>query len=189
MHYVFKLVIAGDGGVGKTTLLHSCFTRNFSENVPITWGVQHRSMQLFIDDNQVDLQICDFGGMDCFRHILPKYCRGAHGAIFLYDITSNDSLRHIDSWVSMLRSQGGEFPIIAGGAKADLIGSRKVPFEEAVTAAKKVNVQGVIEVSAKTGKNVKALFENICVKMIKETRQETAQAYQKLLPRLVNMTI
>ncbi len=187
MPYTFKLLVAGDGGVGKTAFLNRFFVGKFSEDVRITLGVQFRAHQLIINNKEVNLQICDFGGMDCFRHILPGYCRGAHGAIFLYDITSPASLYHMDNWVSILRSQGGKFPIIAGGTKADLIDSKNVPIEDAIILAKKAEISKVMEVSAKTGQNIASLFETICVQMMDFARQELTHPYHKFVSQLVNV--
>ncbi len=180
----FKLIVAGDGGVGKTTLLNRLFEGKFSEDVRITLGVQFRSHKLSINEKQVDLQICDFGGMECFRHILPGYCRGAHGAIFLYDITSPASLNHLGNWLSVLRSKGGKFPIIVGGTKADLSDSRRVSIEEANALVTMSHIPKVIEVSAKTGQNIKVLFENICVQMMNYARQKPIQPVHKFVSQV-----
>ncbi len=187
MTYTFKLIVAGDGGVGKTALLNRFCVGKFSEDVRITLGVQFRGHQLIINNNEVNLQICDFGGMDCFRHILPVYCRGAHGALFLYDVTSPASLYHMDNWVSVLRSQGRKFPIIAGGTKADLIDSKKVPIEDAIAFAKRAEISKVMEVSAKTGQNIAPLFETICVQMMNYSLQELTHPYQEFISQLVNV--
>jgi Ras-related protein Rab-14 len=174
MRYTFKLIIAGDGGVGKTTLVDRYVNGTFKDNTRITLGVQFMVKRLNIDGNPIDLQIWDFGGEDRFRFILPAYCRGAHGAIFMYDVTNPASLFHIDQWLPVLRSQGGKFPIIMGGTKADLENDKKVPIEEARSVAHRSGVFAPIEVSSKTGQNVDALFENMCLQMMKASRPEIA---------------
>jgi small GTP-binding protein len=122
--------------------------------------------RLTVDCNAVDLQIWDFGGEDRFRFILPAYCRGAHGAIFMYDITNPASLYHIDGWLMVLRSQNGRFPVIMAGTKDDLGFARKVEIREAMTVAGKYGIAEAIEVSSKTGHNVELLFEEVCHQMI-----------------------
>ncbi len=187
MRYMFKLIIAGDGGVGKTTLVDRYVNGTFHDNSRITLGVQFMVKRLVIDNNPIDLQIWDFGGEDRFRFILPAYCKGAHGAIFMYDITSPDSLYHIDEWLQVLRSQGGLFPMVVGGAKADCNGHRKVPLEEAVSVANKSGIANVVEVSAKTGQNVDALFETLCLQMMKTSRPERTYPYAKPISQIANI--
>ncbi len=172
MHYTFKLIVAGDGGVGKTTLVDRYVNGTFHDDSRITLGVQFMVKRLIIEGNPIDLQIWDFGGEERFRFILPAYCRGAHGAIFMYDITNPASLYHMDEWMKVLRSQGGKFPVVMGGTKADLDDQRKVPTAEAITVAGKFGISSVHEVSSKTGQNVNALFERICVQMMMVTRPE-----------------
>ncbi len=189
MRYTFKLIIAGDGGVGKTALVDRYVNGQFHDNNRITLGVQFMVKRLNIDGNAIDLQIWDFGGEDRFRFILPAYCRGAHGAIFMYDITNPASLYHVDEWLGVLRSQGGKFPILMGGTKADLIHSRKVPLTEAQSVANRSGILDVVEVSSKNGLNVNTLFENLCLQMMKATRPELTQVPTKLVPQLMNLTV
>ncbi len=186
MRYTFKLIIAGDGGVGKTSLVDRYVNGTFHDNTRITLGVQFMVKRLNADGNTIDLQIWDFGG-DSFRFILPAYCRGAHGAIFIYDITAPDTLYNINEWLPLLRSQGGSFPLVAGGAKADLLGNRKVSLQEAMAVASKAGIANVVEVSAKTGQNVDALFDTTCQQMIKAFRSERAYSYLKPVPQVLNV--
>ncbi len=187
MHYTFKLIIAGDGGVGKTTLVDRYVNGTFHDNSRITLGVQFMVKRLVIDNNAIDLQIWDFGGEDRFRFILPAYCRGAHGAIFMYDTTSPTSLYHIDEWLQVLRSQGGNFPMVVGGTKVDLAGYRKVPLVEAVTVANRSGIANVVEVSSKTGQNVDVLFENLCLQMMKTCRPERTFPYARPISQIANI--
>jgi small GTP-binding protein len=128
--------------------------------------------RLSVEGNPVDLQIWDFGGEERFRFLLPAYCRGAYGAIFMYDITNPTSLYHVDEWLSILRSQGGKFPIIMGGTKCDLAQNRKVQNEEAQAITQRSGLLDIVEVSSKNGSNIDALFQGLCVKMMQATRPE-----------------
>jgi len=170
LRYTFKLIIAGDGGVGKTTLVDRYVNGTFHSDSRITIGVGFMVKRLVVDGNPIDLQIWDFGGEDRFRFLLPSYCRGAHGAIFMYDTTNPPSLCHVNEWMQLLRATGGKFPVIMGGTKADLVNNRKVPAEEATATARKFGLIGIAEVSSKTGLNVDALFSALCRKMIETTR-------------------
>ncbi len=187
MRYLFKLIIAGDGGVGKTTLVDRYVNGTFHDNSRITLGVQFMVKRLVVDNNPIDLQIWDFGGEDRFRFILPAYCRGAHGAIFMYDTTSPPSLYHIDEWLHLLRSQGGNFPMVVGGTKVDLVGYRKVSLEEALAVANKSGIANVVEVSSKTGNNVDALFETLCLQMMKASQPESVYPYPRPISQVANI--
>ncbi len=178
MHYVFKLIVAGDGGVGKTTLVNRFVNGTFHEDFRLTVGIQVAAKREMVNGDTVDLQIWDLGGQERYRFILPDYCKGAHGALFLYDTTSYTSLEHMEDWIKVLRSQGGTFPIVVGGTKIDLPDVRTVPKEEALEVASKFGISEVIEVSSKTGVNVDALFESVCTQMIRFYQQ----SHQELRP-------
>ncbi len=170
MRYTFKLIITGDGGVGKTALVDRYVNGQFHDSSLITLGVQFMVKRLNVDGNPIELSIWDFGEEDRFRFLLPAYCRGAHGVIFMYDITAPHTLCHIDEWMKLVRSQGGMFPVIMGGTKIDLQAARKVQPEEARKIARQFGISDVVEVSSKTGQNVDALFASICGLMMKATR-------------------
>ncbi len=172
MRYTFKLIIAGDGGVGKTSLVDRYVNGTFRDNTRITLGVQFMVKRLTVDGNPVDLQIWDFGGEERFRFILPAYCLGAHGAIFMYDITNPTSILHTDDWMLILRSQNAKFPVLAAGTKTDLAPARKVTIDEAIKMVEKYCISMVFEVSAKTGQNVDLVFEKICRAMIQASHRE-----------------
>jgi len=163
----FKLLMFGDGGVGKTTLTQRYVTGVFVDSTRITIGVDFHIKELSIQNKRVKLQIWDFGGEERFRFLLPSYCRGAAGGLFLYDITSLTSLTHLVDWMQIVRENAGPVPIIMVGAKADLANQRKVQSTEAIEMAKAHKLVGFSEVSAKTGENVEATFETITKLMMK----------------------
>ncbi len=164
--YNFKLIIAGDGGVGKTTLLNRYINGTFLEDFRLTVGIKVVTKHLTRDGDTINLQIWDLGGQERFRIVLPPFFQGAHGVLFIYDTTSSMSLYHIEDWINVLQSRGGNIPIVAGGTKIDLPDVRSVTKEEAVNVLGKFGITEVIEVSSKTGTNVDALFDAICTMMI-----------------------
>jgi len=171
MRYTLKLLLFGDGGVGKTTLVERYIKGTFKDDTRITIGVQFLVKRLKVNGNEVDLQIWDFGGEERFRFLLPAYCRGAGGGIFMYDITSPGSLLHLSDWLQVVRAQTVNFPILALGTKLDLESQRKVKLEEAIAVAGKNNIPEVLEVSAKTGYNVSLAFDVISKMMIESITQ------------------
>ncbi len=176
MRYTFKLIIAGDGGVGKTSLVDRYVNGTFREDTRITLGVQFMVKRLIVDNDAIDLQIWDFGGEERFRFILPAYCLGTHGAVFMYDITNPASLLHADDWMLVLRAQNAKFPVLAAGTKADLNANRKVNKDEALKVVEKYCISEVLEVSAKTGQNVERVFDVICRAMIRSSQLKSSSS-------------
>ncbi|MHA1819263.1 MAG: Rab family GTPase [Promethearchaeota archaeon] len=158
----FKLVLAGDGGVGKTSLTNKFITGLFTDSTKITIGVEFFIKDLYVDKiGNVRLQIWDFGGEARFRFLLPNYMKGANGVLFLFSITDAITLAHIDDWLPIIRKFDPNIPILVVGSKADLQHKRKVPANEAIRIAKERHAKGYVEVSAKTGQNVNSTFETI----------------------------
>ncbi len=182
LNYTFKLIIAGDGGVGKTTLVNRYVNGTFISDTRLTVGVQFMIKCLELHGDVITLQIWDFGGQDRFRFILPAYCRGAHGAIFMYDTTMLMTLHHMDEWINVVRSQGN-IPVVAAGTKIDLVEDRAFAREEALEVASQFGIRDVIEVSSKTGMNVNALFETICSKIIDGMHQASIQPAFRPVPQ------
>jgi small GTP-binding protein len=89
-NYMFKVIVVGEGGVGKTTLINRFATNKFSEDTKITIGASFYAFENDVNgsDAPVKLQVWDFGGEKRFRFILPSYCQGAHGVIFAFDLIS-----------------------------------------------------------------------------------------------------
>ncbi len=100
---LLKIITAGDGGVGKTTLLYRYVEGKFLTDTKATLGVEFFWKVFNTNDKQIDLQLWDFGGQQVFRHILKNYASGAHGALLLFDLTNNSSLEQIDEWVDICR--------------------------------------------------------------------------------------
>ena len=169
---VFKLIIAGDGGVGKTSLTNKFITGVFTDSTKITIGVEFFIKDLEVPGlGKVRLQIWDFGGEERFRFLLPTYVRGANGVLFLYSMTDLVTLMHIDDWLPILRSADTKIPIMIVGSKADLEHMRKVQQSEAIGMAKGRGCKGFVEVSSKSGYNVEETFKTITKLMWKHVQK------------------
>ncbi|MGV9170960.1 MAG: Rab family GTPase [Promethearchaeia archaeon] len=166
----YKLIIFGDAGCGKTTLTHRFLTNIFESDSKMTIGVDFQAKSLEIGGKKVKLQIWDFGGEERFRFLLPTYIQGANGGLFMYDITNYSSLAHIDDWLNVIRDKLEEYlPILIVGGKADLHENREVAIEDGIKIAKSREVDGFIECSSKTGKNVEESFKAITKIMMENT--------------------
>lgn len=164
----YKVVLFGDAGTGKTTLTHRFLRNVFISDSKMTIGVDFQIKTLSVEEKKVKLQIWDFGGEERFRFLLPTYVRGANGGIFLYDITNEASLAHIDDWLEVIRSDQVKnqrddtpLPILVVGSKADLEDDREVSSNEALKIVKKRGLEGFLETSSKNGKNVEETFRSL----------------------------
>lgn len=163
---IFKVIIFGDAGTGKTTLTKRYMTELFIPDTTMTIGVDFEIKDFELDGKRVKLIVWDFGGEERFRFLLPKYICGAMGGIFLYDITNYSSLSHIEDWLSVINEADLEFPIILAGSKADLDKYREVSPKEGMIIAKSTGLDDFIECSSKTGENVEKIFEKLTKKML-----------------------
>ncbi|MFX0005251.1 MAG: Rab family GTPase [Promethearchaeota archaeon] len=156
--YTFKILMLGDASVGKTSLTIRYISGFFQEDLKLTIGVDFYSKTTTFNNKKVKLQIWDFGGEERFRFLLSQYCKGANGALFLYDITNQSSLNHLPDWTQVIREHTGDIPIMLIGSKADLDEFRVIPREEGILATKKYNLASFLELSSKTGANVEKTF-------------------------------
>jgi len=157
--FIFKVVIFGDSGCGKTTLRQRFITNIFESNCYKTIGVDFQTKELNLDGKEVKLMIWDFAGEERFRFIFPQYIYGAMGGIIMYDISDYSSFSHIKEWLSVINETNQKFPIILIGGKSDLEDFRKIPQREGQKAAKSLDLNDFIECSSKNGENVKESFE------------------------------
>ena len=158
---IFKIVIFGDAGSGKTTLTKRFKTNLFISDSQMTIGVDFETKNIEVDGKKVKLMIWDFGGEERFRFILPKYIAGAMGGIFMYDITNYPSLAHIDNWLSVVNGRKEKIPLVLLGGKSDLDIIRQISYKEGKKVANEKGFSDFTECSAKTGENVEKSFETL----------------------------
>ena len=165
--YLFKLVLIGDSGVGKSCLLLRFADDNFTDSYISTIGVDFRFRTITIDDKIVKLQIWDTAGQERFRTITSAYYRGADGIIMVYDVTSSESFDHVEEWLSEVDRYANENTSkLLVGNKADLIEEKQVTKETAQSFADKLSIP-FLETSAKTASNVDTAFLTMAKELIK----------------------
>ena len=156
--YVFKVIIVGEAGVGKSCLLRRYADQSFTDNYINTIGVDFKVRTVDIMGKIVKLNIWDSAGQERFRTIVNTYYRGAHGICVVYDITDTDSFEKVGEWlkdVSELAEPSAKKLII--GSKLDLEGKRQVLLQEVQSYADNLNIP-FIETSSKSGHNVQQAF-------------------------------
>lgn len=159
--YLFKIVLIGDSGVGKSNLL-SRFTRNeFCLESKSTIGVEFATRSVQIDGKTVKAQIWDTAGQERYRAITSAYYRGAVGALLVYDITNLDSFTAASKWLRELRDHAdSNIVVLLAGNKSDLEHLRAVSVEQAKQLAS-AEALTVTETSAFDASNVEEAFTNL----------------------------
>lgn len=163
--YLFKYIIIGDTGVGKSCLLLQFTDKRFQPVHDLTIGVEFGARMVNIENKQIKLQIWDTAGQESFRSITRSYYRGAAGALLVYDITRRDTFKHLSVWLEEARQHSqSNMVIMLIGNKNDLEHRRAVSFEEGKAFA---DANGLIfmETSAKTAFNVEQAFINTAEKI------------------------
>ena len=157
--YLFKYIIIGDTGVGKSCLLLQFTDKRFRHDHDLTIGVEFGSRMLSMDQKDIKLQIWDTAGQESFRSITRSYYRGAAGALLVYDITRRDTFSHLSNWLQDARENGNpDMVITLVGNKTDMDSRRTVSFEEGQKFARENNLI-FLEASAKSNVNVEEAFE------------------------------
>jgi len=167
MSKLLKIITAGDGGVGKTTLLYRFVENKFLADTKMTLGVEFFLKETYIKEETITLQVWDFGGQDHFRPLLKDYSAGAKGALLLFDLTRPSSLENIEQWVNICRGENPGIPIIFLGTKLDLTDSITVDEKFARTFPKKYGFFKYLKISSKTGVNVNLAFRLLAKEIIK----------------------
>jgi Ras-related protein Rab-2A len=156
--FLFKYIIIGDTGVGKSCLLLQFTDKRFQPVHDLTIGVEFGARMVTIENKQIKLQIWDTAGQESFRSITRSYYRGAAGALLVYDITRRETFNHLTRWLEEARQNGNQnMTIMLIGNKNDLDHRRQVSYEEGEQFAKE---HGLIflETSAKTAFHVEEAF-------------------------------
>lgn len=165
---LFKLLLIGDSGVGKTSLLMRYTDDKFSGTFISTIGIDFRMKKIRINDTTIKLQIWDTAGQERFKTITSAYYRGAHAMIYVFDLSDIKTFKNIPTWISNVQSYTDTKNIkgILIGTKCDL--PRAVPKDLIEKITKEHNIK-YLETSSKTGYNVNEVFETITTELINDT--------------------
>jgi len=174
--YLFKVVLIGDSGVGKSNLL-SRFTRNeFNPDSKSTIGVEFATRSLDVDGKIVKAQIWDTAGQERYRAITSAYYRGAVGALLVYDISKQPTFANVTRWLKELRDHAdSSIVIMLVGNKSDLKHLRAVLTDEAKQFAMD-NGLSFIETSALDASNVEGAFQQILTDIYRIVSSKSLEA-------------
>ncbi len=160
MKKTIKVIVSGDGGVGKTSFLKRLIHDNFDLNSELTKGVDFFSKDVTINGYEYNFILWDFAGQLQFRKFLTDFVDGSLAAFVLFDLTRFKTLESVSKWIDKLKNTN-KIPAFIIGTKIDTIDPNKAQsFDDYVLKIIKdnKNVIGYLKISSKTGFNVKKAF-------------------------------
>ncbi|KAM8934635.1 ras-related protein Rab-17 [Pelodytes ibericus] len=170
----FKLVLLGSSDVGKSSMAIRYVKNEFQDIAPTT-GCAFFSQRVVVQGRPLEFAIWDTAGQERYHSVCHLYYRGARAALLVYDITQKETFSRAQLWLEELEKYfaSGEVIICLIGNKSDLQAERKVTREEGQDFAEKKGLV-FMEVSARTGDNVREVFEAVAYEMLIQefTRQE-----------------
>ena len=156
----YKIVVVGDGGVGKTTLILKYTEKRFRESYIPTIGVQWTVKDVNYEGKAVKLILWDLAGQEQFATLRSHFYEESNAAIVTFDLTDLTSFSYVENWLKEVREFCGKIPCVLLGNKLDLEEQRQVSAEMVAAIAQRLNLS-YFETSAKTGENVVDLFKAI----------------------------
>lgn len=156
--YLFKLLLIGDSGVGKSCLLLRFADDTYTDSYISTIGVDFKIRTIELEGKTIKLQIWDTAGQERFRTITSSYYRGAHGIIIVYDVTDQDSFSNVHQWLEEInRYASDNVNKLLVGNKCDLTTKKVVDYTAAKEYADSLHIP-FLETSAKNANNVEQAF-------------------------------
>ncbi|XP_062821102.1 ras-related protein Rab-13 isoform X2 [Anolis carolinensis] len=172
--HLFKLLLIGDSGVGKTCLIIRFAEDNFSGTYISTIGIDFKIRTVDIEGKRIKLQVWDTAGQERFKTITTAYYRGAMGIILVYDITDEKSFENIQNWMKSIKenaSSGVERLLL--GNKSDMEAKRKVPQDKAQKLSREHGIR-FFETSAKSSTNVEEAFRTLARDILLQSSKRVA---------------
>jgi len=180
--YLFKLLLIGDSGVGKSCLLLRFADHTYTESYISTIGVDFKIRTVELDGKTIKLQIWDTAGQERFRTITSSYYRGAHGIIVVYDCTDLDSFNNVKQWLNEIDRYASEnVQKLLVGNKVDLVSKKIVDTETGKSFADKLNIS-FLETSAKAATNVEKAFLTMAAEIKNNMGAQTVGGSSKTGP-------
>ncbi|XP_027002309.1 ras-related protein rab7 [Tachysurus fulvidraco] len=169
---LLKVIILGDSGVGKTSLMNQYVNKKFSNQYKATIGADFLTKEVMVEDRLVTLQIWDTAGQERFQSLGVAFYRGADCCVLVFDVTAHGTFKTLDSWRDEFLIQAGprdpdNFPFLVLGNKIDLE-NRQVTTKRAQAWCQSKNNIPYFETSAKEAINVEQAFQTIARNALKQ---------------------
>jgi len=167
---LLKVVVLGDAGVGKTSLIRQFVEKTFSKEYKPTIGADFLTQDVTVNGKTITIQIWDTAGQERFKSMAVSFYRGSDAVMVTYDITDSNSFENVDTWMKEFCENAGkeidekEFPFILLGNKSDLADTqRAVPKDRAEEWCKGKNGMPFYETSAVNRQNLQEAFERVAI--------------------------
>ena len=164
---LLKLLLLGDSGVGKSSLLTQYVEDDFHDVFISTIGIDFRNKTLEIDGKRIKLRIWDTAGQERFRTLTAQFYRGSQGILMVFDMTNRESFDNIDHWMRQIKQNTDTDPtVVLVANKCDMADQRVVKRKEGEKLAKRFKCS-YFEASAKTDESVKEAFHELAVEVVR----------------------
>ena len=171
--FIYKIVLIGDGGVGKTSMVLRYCEDSFKENYIMTIGSNFSTKQVDLPDHSnisVKLQLWDLAGQKHCSFVRPPFYRGATGVIFVFDLTRRSSFANLNGWRTEVEKViGSGKPYILVGNKSDLADGdmREVSTQDGESYKEELGAVTYVEASAKENLGVESVFKELSLSILK----------------------
>jgi len=171
---ITKIIVAGDGGIGKTTFLKKFCFNQYDENQELTVGFEIFVKEAYVNDRVEVLQIWDLGGQDRFRFFLKDFLPGLKGAIVAFNVKVIKTFLSLKAWLKMLREYDPHLPIVLIGTKLDLGYNPTINTSVVNKLVEDFGLIKYIEISTKNNYNVSEPFK-VLIENIMKTKDSTIE--------------
>ncbi|TMS19001.1 Ras-related protein rab7 [Larimichthys crocea] len=192
---LLKVIILGDSGVGKTSLMNQYVNKKFSNQYKATIGADFLTKEVMVDDRLVTMQIWDTAGQERFQSLGVAFYRGADCCVLVFDVTAPNTFKTLDSWRDEFLIQASprdpeNFPFVVLGNKIDLE-NRQVTTKRAQAWCQSKNNIPYFETSAKEAINVEQAFQTIARNALKQIHHPhlAPRDWTSLLVFLLHVTV
>ncbi|MHA2430497.1 MAG: GTP-binding protein [Promethearchaeota archaeon] len=172
--FKFKIVVIGDGGVGKTSLIKKFTQGTFEKDYIKTIGAQFTKLEQDINGDKISLVFWDIAGQGSYDFLNPLFYRESRACIIVYSLEENElgntSFKNIGSWYDELKMRCGNIPVVLFGNKVDLIEESDLDTSKIQIIIKKLNIFKFYITSAKTGQGVNEAFNFIIEELYKKSK-------------------
>ena len=166
--YIFKVILIGDGAVGKTSLIRRYMEGKFEIDYLPTIGTQIYTKTIGLAGRKIKLVIWDISGQPAFTSVRSDYYRGARGVVLVFDLTRRETYDHLNGWIGETTKYTANPHVVVVGSKSDLEHQRKVTQKVGAEYASGIRAP-YIEASAKEGKNVERLFTMLATDLVSDS--------------------
>mmetsp|Transcript_74373 Transcript_74373/g.174560 ORF Transcript_74373/g.174560 Transcript_74373/m.174560 type:complete len:205 (-) Transcript_74373:117-731(-) len=174
---LLKVIILGDSGVGKTSLMNMYVNKKFSNQYKATIGADFLTKEVTVDERLVTMQIWDTAGQERFQSLGVAFYRGADCCVLVFDVNVGKTFENLDSWRDEFLIQAGPrdpdtFPFVVLGNKIDLENARVVSQKRAIAWCQAKGSIPYFETSAKESINVEQAFQTIARNALKQETED-----------------